>query len=202
MKRQTKKMLCLDWEAVKINKISQAIFGDSSSQYTSLYVLCFGAPPYQEKFTHDDVMKLAKEKWFTPDSSVLALVDVSTEQIYSYLVAYGVKHEENVFNAVKDNVDNAQDCLYVAEILTAPEWRGNGFAACLVNKLKEEYPDTDMIVRTTEKNVASKNLFLKSGFSLLEGTKEYVSQARLGDAPMRDKRIFMVRRSLHKGNIS
>ena len=62
MKRQTKKMSCFDWEAVKIVKISEAIFGDSSSQYTSLYVLCFCASPYQEKFTHDDVMKLAKEK--------------------------------------------------------------------------------------------------------------------------------------------
>lgn len=197
MKRQTQKMSCLDWEAVKIVKISEAIFGDSSSQYTSLYVLCFGAPPYQEKFTHDDVMKLAKEKWFTPNSSIFALVDVSTGQVYSYLVAYNLEHEEKVLKAIKDNIDEPQNYLYVAEILTAPEWRGNGFAACLVNKLKEEYPDTNMIVRTTEKNVASKNLFLKSGFSLLDGTKEYVSQRRLGDAPVRDRRIFMVRRPLH-----
>ena len=96
-------------------------------------------------------MKLAKEKWFPPNSSIFALVDVSTGQVYSYLVAYNLEHEEKVLKAIKDSIDEPQNYLYVAEILTAPEWHGNGFTVCLVNKLKKEYPDTNMIVRTTEK---------------------------------------------------
>lgn len=81
--------------------------------------------------------EICKGKGFTPNSSIFALVDVSTGQVYSYLVAYNLEHEEKVLKAIKDSIDEPQNYLYVAEILTAPSGVVMGSLLVLLTSLRK-----------------------------------------------------------------
>lgn len=193
MEKSLKCFDCLDYEAIEVVEVFEEEFFQNAMLFVALYLLCFSDPPYSEKFSAESVLDLARKKWFADGGALKCVRDKQTGVIYAYVVTYPVVREESICSALNNKVDNLSGCLYVAEILTRPEWRRNGFAdMCLRNVLRNN-SDRNIIVRTHKDNVASQRLFKRAGFVLLDNVYETVVQERVGKLSAEsDDRIFLI----------
>ncbi|MEA3355563.1 MAG: GNAT family N-acetyltransferase [Patescibacteria group bacterium] len=154
--------------------------------FVSLYQDVFSEEPYFEYFSDQEVKSI-----FTDYLNQGGLIFTATEndQIVGFGAAIPIKKSSLVnVDGIKSLPDNT---WYMAELGVKKSIRRQGLAKDLIQSRFKAMPKNSYVVmRTTKDNPASRSLYKKLGFQLLNLTQD-VAQKRTGDQAEKDQRIFM-----------
>lgn len=94
------------------------------------------------------------------------ILAVEKDEITGALLFCPFENDPSIPQELKANFD-IKKCLYVAEMMVQPEYRGKGIGAGLLDYFIEKADVdafTDVFIRVWEENLPALNLYLKKGF--------------------------------------
>jgi ribosomal protein S18 acetylase RimI-like enzyme len=158
-----------------------------------LYQNLFSQPPYEEKFTNEDVINefedyfklnkewifFAKDKWkIIGFGVVVPIMNSAVDKVLS----------EKIVQQWWDK----EKCYYMADLWVDPEYQRYSIGTDLVLSRINSLPKGSIIImRTSLNNYKSQGLYKKLWFQRIEDTIEKVKQERIDGTTTEDERLFL-----------
>ncbi|HAU98635.1 MAG: hypothetical protein UX04_C0002G0225 [Microgenomates group bacterium GW2011_GWF2_45_18] len=153
-----------------------------------LYQAVFADPPYEEKFTPEEV-KSFFELYFL--QGVLMLAKENTQNVIGFSASIPLVLEAEIAKIAENFGIDLEAVWYFADLGVAHEYRRQKIAQVLVQTLIAETPADTLIMRTSENNIASQRVNQGVGFEIIEGMEQFVDQQRQDGTVQSDRRIFL-----------
>lgn len=153
-----------------------------------LYQAVFADPPYEEKFTPEEV-KSFFELYFL--QGVLMLARENTQNVIGFSASIPLVLEQEIAKIAENFGIDPETVWYFADLGVAHEYRRQKIAQALVQALIAETPADTLIMRTSENNIASQRVNQGVGFEIVDGMEQFVDQQRQDGTVKADRRIFL-----------
>lgn len=153
-----------------------------------LYQAVFADPPYEEKFTPEEV-KSFFELYFL--QGVLMLARESAQNVIGFAASIPLVLEEEIARIAENFGIDPEAVWYFADLGVNHEYRRQKIAQSLVQALIAETPADTLLMRTSENNIASQRVNQGVGFEIIEGMEQLVDQTRQDGTVKADRRIFL-----------
>lgn len=162
-----------------------------SGGLSNLYQEIFGAAPYFEKFTEEDVKSIFEE--YILDG--LLFVAQDGNDVVGFGAALPMQSVPAIENILQNSGIDTDNSWYMADLGVSEKTRKQGVGRQLVQNRINAIPENALIVmRTSVDNVASQALYKSLGFVQIENAYQEVEQARVDGTTATDKRLFLMRR--------
>lgn len=156
-----------------------------------LYKKVFAGPPYFESFNDQEIQGYFQE--YLADGIVY--LARNGKKIIGFGACVSLESQKTLAELARKNGIDPKNVWYMADLGVDSEYRENGIGKRLVESRIQAVPEgSEIIMRTSENNIASKNLYLSLGFEEVIGMEQEVEQERIGGVLKRDRRIFLKRR--------
>lgn len=159
------------------------------------YADAFGRPPYNEKFTDQEIDAMFID--YLRDGRVF--VAVADGQIIAFSAIQPLESVPEVGELLtgRDGIDNGS--WYIPELGIRKEYEGTGIAKQLMIRALEATPASTITLRTNADNARALNLYRSLGFTVVPELFQQISRERLIGETQTDIRIFMtLQRGLEK----
>ncbi|MDH5533726.1 MAG: GNAT family N-acetyltransferase [Candidatus Pacebacteria bacterium] len=163
-----------------------------SQGLTELYQEIFADPPYEESFTKEEVQSYF-ELYFL-SGIFLSCEDIESGEVIGFAAAIPLILEDVIAKLAQEYDFNPETDWYFADLGVKKSYRRQKLATQLVSQLIGEISGKQVIMRTSENNIASQRVNQQVGFELVEGMVQDVKQMRQDCSEQTDRRIFLSRK--------
>ncbi|MEO8581978.1 MAG: GNAT family N-acetyltransferase [Patescibacteria group bacterium] len=153
-----------------------------------LYQAVFADPPYEEKFTPEEV-KDVLQLYFM--QGVLMLCREDAQSVIGFSASVPLVLEQEIATIAQNFDIDPETVWYFADLGVSKEHRRKKIAQSLVVALLGETPVDTLLMRTSENNIASQRVNQSVGFEIIDGMEQHVQQTRQNGEVESDRRIFL-----------
>jgi len=163
---------------------------------TDLYIDVFSQPPYEEKFSQEEV------KDFFNDYLSFGKIFICQKQntIIGFSASLPLSKEPELSELLSSKGVNTKNIIYFAELGVSQESRQKGIGEKLTQSLLNSTGNQSAILRTSENNIKAISLYQKIGFQKLPVIQE-VTQMRTSGEIVSDRRVFYIFKKNYDGQI-
>jgi len=150
-----------------------------------IYNGCFNVPPYFERFSQNEVVKIFEE--YAEQGFVFFATDGN--RLAGFGAAVPSSAVKDLTELLSDFRANAGEYWYHADVGVDPGVQGRGIGKLIIEKILLNIPSDRVFMRTHENNGRSVYLHKKFGFKAIEGMIQEKENIHCPGGI--DKRIFM-----------
>jgi len=148
----------------------------------------FKDPPYNEQFTDKEVIEIF-ERYV--DKGVLFISRNTDRGVIGFGAVMPLFEEGEISRLARGYGIDQKNAFYLADLGVVDDFRREYMGKQLVLERLRILPEgSTAIMRTSESNTASQNLYTKLGFTQVEGMEQEVTQRRENGEIKADRRIF------------
>ncbi len=152
-----------------------------------LYINVFSQPPYEEKFSPEEVKDFFNDYL----NSGKIFVCQNQNEIIGFSASIPLSKEPTLSELLSSKGINTKDITYFAELGVSEKFRKKGIGKKLTQSLLDSTGNQSAILRTSENNIKAISLYQKIGFQKLPVVQE-VSQMRTNGETVSDRRVFYI----------
>ncbi len=152
-----------------------------------LYIDVFSQPPYEEKFSTDEVKDFFKD--YLSLGNIFICRDKNT--IIGFCASLPLSNEPELCKLLSSKGIDIKNTIYFAELGVSSNFRQKGIGKKLTQSLLNSTGNQSAILRTSENNIKAISLYQKIGFQKLPVVQE-VTQMRTSGEMTTDRRVFYI----------
>lgn len=151
---------------VKLNRYN---FHKFKRDLVGLYIHSFSTGDYSQ-YTDSEVAGTILDNYFNSGCGIAAFVD---DDLAGLIVAVSFSLDSEFPEDISFFSDRDKS-LYIAEVMVHNDYRGNGLATMLVEKILSDAAKIfdDAVIRVWDKNLPALNLYIKLGFKNIASIKQ------------------------------
>lgn len=158
-----------------------------SGELSDAFNAIFGGPPYDEVFSYDEV----KSYFMEYQQEGTLFFARSKDKLVGFGAALPLSKNTEIAEIALGFGIPVASTQYMADLGVIDDWRRSSIAETLVKeRLSSFKKGTTVLMRTSDKNTNSQNLYTKLGFTQVQGMEQKVEQMRTSGEREIDRRIF------------
>jgi len=154
---------------------------------TDLFIDVFSQPPYEEKFSQEEVKDFFKDYL----NSGKIFICQNQNSIIGFSASIPFSREPELSKLLESKGIDTQNINYFAELGVSQKFRQKGIGKRLTQSLLNSSGNQSVILRTSENNIKAISLYQKIGFQKLPLIQE-VTQMRINGETVSDRRVFYI----------
>lgn len=181
-----------------------------SSGLIQVYQNIFAEPPYEEYFSEDRVRQMFNAYFSHDTDNQIVLLAYIESQVIAFCSTVPFNDKWLDFKVTEETTQISHDCheylqtnfdllgkntMYLDDLGVDRGHRRKGLARQLLETCLSISDSKNIVLRTSDNNLASQLLYQKAGFSIINGLSVLVSQERQDGTIREDRRIIMMRKA-------